>query len=49
MKTIRIKIVERPLRKGHQAHRSGSGVMQDARTKRERTRSSRVKKHIGEW
>lgn len=45
----KIVVGERPLRRGHQAHKSGSGAMEDRRTKRERTRGSQSRKALGEW
>lgn len=40
MQKLTIKIRKKPKRMGHIAHRSGSGIHQDRRTKRQRTRAA---------
>jgi hypothetical protein len=45
-KSITIKIENKPERRGHQSHRSGSGEHDDKRTKRLKTRSDRTRQSI---
>lgn len=48
-KSCTIKLDAPKVSKGHQPHRSGSGVHKDRRTKRNRTRNASTKKEIGTW
>jgi hypothetical protein len=46
---IKIKIKPWEVRIGHQPHISGTGVREDRRTRRERTRNTQNKKAIREF
>ena len=49
---MKIKLNVKPqwkAERGHMEHRSGAGVHQDRRNRRERTRATAAKKHIMEF
>jgi len=48
LRSTKITLKVKPLRKGHQPHRSGAGAMADRRTGRMKTRANQNKKAIEE-